>query len=187
MFDTKTWKKNIGYKSHGSYLCECTHLSTIFVRVINDEVINQLTYLHEVHNGNGARPITMQVIFWFFDYFSSHSICTSQWKAINVMILMFDSKNSRLWHKFSCIIVTNYWKVLHAMFQPQLHLCGLVQHATLEISYDKMMTCFFVLLVISHHLVFWMSTWKVKLCLTKATYHMFMSLRKKIAFNLWLV
>jgi hypothetical protein len=29
------------------------------------------------------------------------------------------------------------------MFRPQLHLCGLVQHATLEISYDKMMICFF--------------------------------------------
>ncbi len=29
-FDTKTWKKNIGYSSYGPYLCECTHTLYLF-------------------------------------------------------------------------------------------------------------------------------------------------------------
>jgi hypothetical protein len=46
---------------------------------------------------------------FFFPYNNTHH---NKKKIINVMISMFDLKNSKIWHKFSCIIiVTSYWKV----------------------------------------------------------------------------
>jgi hypothetical protein len=93
------------------------------------------------------------------------------------MISMFDLKNSKIWHKFSCIIVTSYWKVQCAHSNHD-SICALhIQCVILHISYDKMMmmACSFVMLVISQHLVFWRWMWKVGFCLTKTTHHILMS------------
>jgi hypothetical protein len=64
-------------------------------------------------------------------------------------------------------------------FQPRLHLCKRVQCVILHTSYDKMMACSFVVLVISQHFAFWKWMWKAKLCLTKTTHHTLMSPLKK--------
>jgi hypothetical protein len=57
-------------------------------------------------------------------------------------------------------------EIFICLFWSRLHLCELVKHVILQTSYDKMMACSFVLLIVPQHLVFWMWMWKAKLCLS---------------------